>query len=233
MTSFADIQASCSDGADRISKRSPDGAERNPGRIRRLTAIPDFAPLHPGYGASLSAPAKRGRGTTGAREASEPWWRGRRTRSFVVVAEGLQRRRGFPNSSNVTSMLNVNARRQRLCSVEARAPSTTPSGWSPSPAIAVADEARGLSAARSPRLARQSAGTRGGSRDHRCGHRLRAVALRPGCAALRMGRRLSCPRAGLPRTAPRPAPRKSRRCVAAARRRCGWRRSRISGSARK
>src|ERR1700688_2215446 len=33
-----------------------------------------------------SAPAKRGRWTTGVREASEPWWRGRRTRSFVVVA---------------------------------------------------------------------------------------------------------------------------------------------------
>jgi hypothetical protein len=37
-------------------------------------------------------PRQRGRGTTGAREASEPWWRGRRTRSFVVVADGLQRR---------------------------------------------------------------------------------------------------------------------------------------------
>jgi hypothetical protein len=34
----------------------------------------------------LSAPAKRGRGTTGARVASEPWWRGRWTRSFVFVA---------------------------------------------------------------------------------------------------------------------------------------------------
>jgi len=40
-----------------------------------------------------------------------------------------------------TSKLNVNARRQRLCSVESCAPSTTPSGWSPSPAIAVADGA--------------------------------------------------------------------------------------------
>jgi hypothetical protein len=36
---------------------------------------------------ALSAPAKRGRGTTGARAASEPWWRGRRTRRFVAVAE--------------------------------------------------------------------------------------------------------------------------------------------------
>jgi hypothetical protein len=31
------------------SERSPDGAERNPGRHRRLVAIPDYAPLHPGY----------------------------------------------------------------------------------------------------------------------------------------------------------------------------------------
>ena len=33
-----------------------------------------------------SAPAIAGEGTTGAREASEPWWRGRRTRSLVAVA---------------------------------------------------------------------------------------------------------------------------------------------------
>jgi hypothetical protein len=32
------------------SKRSPDGAERNPGRHSRPAAIPDYAPLHPGYG---------------------------------------------------------------------------------------------------------------------------------------------------------------------------------------
>jgi hypothetical protein len=36
------------------SERSPDGAERNPGRHRRLVAIPDYAALHPGY-ASLMA----------------------------------------------------------------------------------------------------------------------------------------------------------------------------------
>ena len=35
---------------DVSSERSPDGAERNPGRHRRLAAIPDYAPLHPGYG---------------------------------------------------------------------------------------------------------------------------------------------------------------------------------------
>src|SRR5580700_436399 len=39
----------------------------------------------------LSAPAKRGRGTTGARVASEPWWRGRwRCRLFVVEGERRQ-----------------------------------------------------------------------------------------------------------------------------------------------
>ena len=39
-----------------------------------------------GGGISSSAPAKRGRGTTGAREASEPWWRGRMTRGRVAAA---------------------------------------------------------------------------------------------------------------------------------------------------
>jgi hypothetical protein len=34
----------------------------------------------------LTAPATAGRGTTGAREASEPWWWGRRTRRFAIVA---------------------------------------------------------------------------------------------------------------------------------------------------
>jgi hypothetical protein len=31
-------------------------------------------------------PRQRGRGTTGARKASEPWWRGRRPRRVVIVA---------------------------------------------------------------------------------------------------------------------------------------------------
>jgi len=31
------------------SKRSPDGAQRNPGLPRGVDAAPDFAPLHPGY----------------------------------------------------------------------------------------------------------------------------------------------------------------------------------------
>src|SRR5579862_555753 len=38
-------------------------------------------------GAHLPPPRQRGRGTTGARVASEPWWRGRVTRRFVVVEE--------------------------------------------------------------------------------------------------------------------------------------------------
>ena len=33
----------------RGSKRSPDGAERNPGLPRGVDAAPDFAALHPGY----------------------------------------------------------------------------------------------------------------------------------------------------------------------------------------
>jgi hypothetical protein len=33
----------------RGSKRSPDGAQRNPGLPRGVDAAPDFAPLHPGY----------------------------------------------------------------------------------------------------------------------------------------------------------------------------------------
>jgi hypothetical protein len=33
----------------RVTCRSPDGAERNPGLPRRVDAAPDFAPLHPGY----------------------------------------------------------------------------------------------------------------------------------------------------------------------------------------
>jgi hypothetical protein len=37
--------------------------------------------------AFLSAPAIAGEGATGARKASEPWWRGRRIRRVVIVAE--------------------------------------------------------------------------------------------------------------------------------------------------
>jgi hypothetical protein len=66
----------------------------------------------------LSAPAQRGRGTTGARAASEPWWRGRRTRSFVVVAEDTLRRKKRTNE-------NVWRSPKRLRRLESRAPSTT------------------------------------------------------------------------------------------------------------
>jgi hypothetical protein len=57
------------------------GKPRAPRRAARMRAL---AP---------SAPAKRGRGTTGAREASEPWRRGRLTRSFVSGAENSRRKK--------------------------------------------------------------------------------------------------------------------------------------------
>ena len=40
--------------SQKASERSPDGAQQNPGRRRRLAAIPDYAPLHPGYVFELS-----------------------------------------------------------------------------------------------------------------------------------------------------------------------------------
>ena len=43
-----------------------------------------------------------------------------------------------------TGKLVVGALRRRLRRVKSCAPSTTPSGWSPSPAIAVADKLRGI-----------------------------------------------------------------------------------------
>jgi hypothetical protein len=36
-------------------RRIPDGAERNPGLPRGVDAVPDFAPLHPGYACSREA----------------------------------------------------------------------------------------------------------------------------------------------------------------------------------
>jgi hypothetical protein len=47
-----DLLNPTSDPVDEVSERSLDGAERNPGPHRRLAAIPDYAPLHPGYGAN-------------------------------------------------------------------------------------------------------------------------------------------------------------------------------------
>ena len=65
-----------------------------------------------------SAPAKRGRKTTGARAASEPWWRGAelRCRCRRITAVELLR---FTRKQ--TSKLDVSARRQLSCSVEASA----------------------------------------------------------------------------------------------------------------
>src|ERR1700719_607327 len=73
------------------------------------------------------------RGTTGAREASEPWWRGRRTRSFVVVAE---------NSRSKKKRANVSLYHKDSCGALSPAPPPPPcfAGWSPSPAVAGADE---------------------------------------------------------------------------------------------
>ena len=156
---------------------------------------PHFPPPRSGGGGPLSSRSER------------TVVEGRRIRTFVVGAEGLQRRRCFPYSSNVTSKLNVNARRQRFAT-STPAPLPPPlrgrpppplSRWRMECACSVANG--GLIAARSPPLARQNAGTRGGSRGRRCGHRLRAVALRPGCATLRKGQRLPCPRDDSPNSA--------------------------------
>ena len=73
-----------------------------------------------------SAPAKRGRGTTGARAASEPWWRGRMTRRFVAVAgqchqTSLNNLRSEMIWSNVSSAYSRHHRNHGT----ARAPSTT------------------------------------------------------------------------------------------------------------
>jgi hypothetical protein len=84
-----------------------------------------------------SAPAKRGRGTTGARVASEPWWRGRRSQSFVFVAEDSLREK---------KRANMSGHHESSCGALSPAPPPPPcfAGWSPSPAIAGADEARPL-----------------------------------------------------------------------------------------
>ena len=66
-----------------------------------------------------SAPRTAGEGATGAREASEPWWRGRVTRRFVVVEE-----------QSVVPKLICDA-----CVSLRPAPPPPPcfAGWSPSP----------------------------------------------------------------------------------------------------
>jgi hypothetical protein len=89
-----------------------------------------------------SVPAKRG--TTGVRAASEPSWRGRWTWSFVVVAEDSVRKR---------KRANMFGHHEDSCGALSPAPPPPPcfAGWSPSPAIAVADEARPLSRGRMKR----------------------------------------------------------------------------------
>ena len=62
-------------------------------------------------GRAPSAPAKRGRGTTGAREASEPWWRG----------AGLKASLSSENYRSLAAEISLN----RLWRVESCAPSTT------------------------------------------------------------------------------------------------------------
>ena len=77
-------------------------------------------------------PRKRGRGTTGARVASEPWWRGRRTRSFVVAAGSLL-------AQETSEHVWRSQKTLRGALVSAPPPPPCFAGWSPSPAIAVAD----------------------------------------------------------------------------------------------
>src|SRR6202030_4759296 len=65
------------------------------------------------------------RGTTGAREASEPWWRGRRTRSFVVGAKDDSDEVAALARGRETSKLEDRVSWRLLRHVEACAPSTT------------------------------------------------------------------------------------------------------------
>ena len=71
-------------------------------------------------------PRSGGRGTTGARAASEPWWRGRWTRSFVAVA-GQCHQASLNNfrSEMIRSSVSSACSRHRRNDVAARAPSTT------------------------------------------------------------------------------------------------------------
>jgi hypothetical protein len=73
----------------------------------------------------FSATAKRGRGTTGAREASEPWWRGRGTRRFVVGARDDSDEVASVARGRETSKLEIGVLWRRLRCVAACAPSTT------------------------------------------------------------------------------------------------------------
>ena len=92
-------------------------------------------------------PRQRGRGTTGARAASEPWWRGRRKRSFVFVAEDSLRRK---------KRANMSEHREDSCGALSPAPPPPPcfAGWSPSPAVAGADGASRFVGAKIPMVKR-------------------------------------------------------------------------------
>jgi hypothetical protein len=94
----------------------------------------------------LSAPAIAGEGDH---------WSSRSERTEVEGAPDSQLRCRYIESTSTTlfrftrketGKLDGSARRQLSCNVEASAPSTTPSGWSPSPAIAVADEHTAIAA---------------------------------------------------------------------------------------
>ncbi len=74
---------------------------------------------------AFSAPAIAGRGTTGAREASEPWWRGRGTPCFVVVAKGDSDEAASLTWRRETSKLKLGVVCQLLRGVAVCAPSTT------------------------------------------------------------------------------------------------------------
>src|SRR5580693_9505091 len=80
-------------------------------------------------------PRQRGRGTTGAREASEPWWRGRGPRRFSFV-EGVSSSPAPPPPPCFAGTADASRRRSLR---KARRPEAA---YAPSPAIAVADEAR-------------------------------------------------------------------------------------------
>src|SRR5689334_19710334 len=41
-------------GRAKVWSRSPDGAQRNPGKVHPPRVVPDFAALHPGYGSRMT-----------------------------------------------------------------------------------------------------------------------------------------------------------------------------------
>jgi hypothetical protein len=47
------------------SRRSPDGAKRNPGSTHTANQDPDYAPLHPGYSLGIECTVMSGRRPVG------------------------------------------------------------------------------------------------------------------------------------------------------------------------